>query len=259
MVAAGFSPRSGVNMAQAKACGYHTEKNSLWVHSPMIVPFICCLDKCGYFRYARGTMRVILVHGFNANPSKNFHPWLASSLRDRNFEVVTPELPLSIQDEEGFNLPNIIETMKEQVGFLKSDDILLGHSLGAFVILQYLEAVEMTETPRAVILVGPPWKVSRSELRRLFVEDLDAEVLMWKAREYVVVHSKDDTIVPFEHGEKLALQLKARIIVTQNDGHFMEEKHPVLLETIEEISKRPFEFAPGMALPDDYTDIQTLL
>lgn len=203
-------------------------------------------------------MRVILIHGMNASPEKNFHPWLAGELRDRGFEVLVPELPLSVT-EEGFNLPTIIKVMKEQVGYLKSDDILLGHSLGGLVILQYLEAVEMTETPRAVILVGPPWKVSRPELRRLFVEDLDAEVLMWKAREYVVVHSHDDTIVPFEHGEKLAHQLKARVVVTQTDGHFMEEKHPVLLEVIEEISKRPFEFAPGMSLDDDYTDIQTLL
>ena len=217
------------------------------------------LDISAFFRYARGTMRVILVHGLNASPQKHFHPWLSSALRDRGFEVIVPELPLSIQDEEGFNLPNIIEVMKDQVGYLKSDDILLGHSLGALVILQYLEAVEMTETPRAVILVGPPWKVSRPELRRLFVEDLDAEVLMWKAREYVIVHSKDDTIVPFEHGEKLALQLKARLVTTQSDGHFMEEKHPVLLEIIEEIAKRPFEFSPGASLGDDYTDIQTLL
>jgi uncharacterized protein len=204
-------------------------------------------------------MRIILVHGLNADPSKNFHPWLAAALRDRAFEVVAPELPLKIEGEEGFNLPEIIEKMKDEIGYLKNDDILLGHSLGALVILQYLEAVEMTETPRAVVLVGSPWKVSRPELRRLFVEDLDAEVLMWKSREYVVVHSKDDTIVPFEHGEKLALQLKARIVTTENDGHFMEQKHPVLLEVIEEISKRPFEFAPGMALVDDYTDIQTLL
>jgi predicted alpha/beta hydrolase family esterase len=202
-------------------------------------------------------MRVILVHGFNANPTMNFHPWLAGALRDRGFEVVVPELPLSTTDE--LDLPKIIENMKDDVGYLKNDDILLGHSLGAFILLQYLEQVEMTETPRAVILVAAPWNVSRPELRRLFLADLDAEVLMWKAREYVVVHSRDDKLVPFEHGVKLAAQLKARLVETQTDDHFMGEKHQVLLEVIEEISKRPFEFAPGMSLSDDYTDIQTLL
>lgn len=198
-------------------------------------------------------MRVILIHGFNANPTMNFHPWLADELRSKGFEVLTPELPLSTKDE--LDLPEIIETMKEQVGYLKSDDILLGHSLGAFIILQYLEAVEMTETPRAVVLVASPWKVSRPELRRLFIADLDADVLMWKAREYVVVHARDDKMVPFEHGEKLAERLKARLVATEGEGHFMESPYPVLLETIKQIADTPFEFAPGMSLEDEYKDL----
>lgn len=202
-------------------------------------------------------MRIILIHGFNANPSMNFHPWLASELRQKGFEVVTPDLPLSSTDE--LDLPGIIEKMKDEVGYLKNDDILLGHSLGAFIILQYLEQVEMTETPRAVILVSAPWKVSRPELRRLFIADLDADVLMWKAREYIVVHSHDDKLVPFEHGKKLAERLKARLVETDKDGHFMDEQHPIFLKVIEEIAGSPFEYAPGMSLDDDYSDIQTLL
>ena len=218
---------------------------------------LCFIDKGTKIQYSpRIHMRVILVHGFNANPAMNFHPWLADQLRDRKFDVVMPELPLSTKEE--FNLPEIIEKMKQEVGYLKSDDILLGHSLGAFIILQYLEAIEMTQTPRAVILVAAPWNVSRPELRRLFFVDLDADVLMWKAREFVVVHSKDDQLVPYEHGERLATQLKARLVTTESDGHFMNDQYPILLETIEEIARRPFEFEPGMSLKDDYTDIQTL-
>lgn len=195
-------------------------------------------------------MRVILIHGFNADPTMNFHPWLAEQLRERGFEVVVPTLPLSTESE--LNLPFIIEEMKRQVGYLKYDDILLGHSLGAFVILQYLEAIEMTETPRAIIMVAAPWKVSRSEMRRLFLVDLDADVLMWKAREFVVVHSKDDPLVPFEHGQRLAETLKARLVATDGDGHFMRVSYPVLVETIVEISKCPFEYAPGQSLASDF-------
>ena len=201
-------------------------------------------------------MRVILVHGFNANPSMNFHPWLAEQLRAKGFEVLTPDLPLSTKEE--ILLPEIIETMKDQVGYLKSDDILLGHSLGAFIILQYLEQVEMTETPRAVVLVGAPWKVSKPELRRLFIADLDAEVLMWKSREYVIIHSRDDELVPFKHGERLAAQLKARLVATESDGHFMNEQYPILLETIQTIVDTPFEYEPGMSLEDDFKNLPEL-
>lgn len=198
-------------------------------------------------------MRVILVHGFNANPTMNFHPWLGDQLRDLGFQVVCPQLSLTISEEIDFN--SIIEEMKSQIGYLKNDDVLVGHSLGGLVILQYLEAVEMTETPRAVVLVAPPWKVSRPELRRLFVADLDAEVLMWKAREFVVVHSKDDKLVPFEHGKKLAMLLKARLIETENDGHYMDAEYPNLLKVVQSIANTPFEYAPGMSLEDQYKDI----
>lgn len=195
-------------------------------------------------------MRIILVHGFNATPEMNFHPWLRDELHTAGFEVVAPQLPLSSM--ETMDLPTIIETMKKEIGFLKNDDILLGHSLGALVILQYLEAVEMTETPRAVFLVAAPWKVSRPELRQLFVDDLDADVLMWKSREFVVIHSTDDKLVPIEHGRKLADQLRARLIETTTDDHYMGERYPILKETILEIARTPFDFAPGQTLEDQY-------
>lgn len=211
----------------------------------------------------KNTMRVILVHGFNANPNMNFHPWLRDELHAAGFEVIAPELPLKmpVKDPgapidpeivEGINMPALMEVMKKEIGFLKNEDILLGHSLGALAILQYLEMVEMTETPRAVILVAAPWKVSRPELRRLFVDDLDADVLMWKAREYVVIHSLDDKLVPIEHGRKLADQLRARLIETATDDHYMGAQYPVLKETILQIAQTPFDYAPGQSLEDQY-------
>ncbi len=195
-----------------------------------------------------------MIHGFNSSPEQNFHPWLADELKNEGFTVVVPTLPLSTKDE--LDLPNIIEVMKSQVGYLKNDDILLGHSLGAFVVLQYLEAVEMTETPRAVVLVAAPWKVQKAELRGLFIADIDSDVLMWKAREFVVIHSKDDKLVPFEHGEKLAAHLKAKLVETDGDGHYMEGSYPILLETIKEIASREFEYEPGASLDDDFKDIK---
>lgn len=197
-------------------------------------------------------MRIILVHGFNASPEMNFHPWLARELRAKGYEVIVPALPLKSGEE--FDLPVVLEEMKRQVGFLKADDILLGHSLGALIIFQYMESIEMTETPRAAILVAAPFKVMKPELRRLFLVDLDADVAMWKAREIIIVHSKDDTLVPVDHGRKLAEYFRAKFIETDGNGHYMEAEYPDLLELVESIATTPFPFAPGMSLPDDYAN-----
>jgi len=198
-------------------------------------------------------MRVILVHGFNSSPDQNFHPWLAQQLRDRGFQVVVPTL--SLRSDAEFKLSDVIEEMKKQIGAVKSDDIYLGHSLGALVMLNFLEAVEMTETPRAAILVGAPWKVAKPELRQLFLADLDADVVIWKTREFFVVHSKDDKLVPFEHGQKLSAYLKAKLIETETDGHYMDAEYPTLLALVEKIAATPFEYAPGMTLANDYENV----
>jgi len=195
-------------------------------------------------------MRVVLVHGFNSSPEQNFHPWLAGQLRERGFEVVAPAL--NVKSGEEFKLKDVIAQIEAAVGEVKNTDIFLGHSLGALVALNFLEAVEMTETPRAVIMVGAPWKVAKPELRSLFLADLDADVAIWKAREFYIVHSKDDALVPFEHGQKLAQYLKGKLVETEGDDHYMGEQYPVLLELIETIAKTPVEYAPGMSLANDY-------
>ncbi|HBR80250.1 MAG: hypothetical protein UX09_C0043G0010 [Candidatus Uhrbacteria bacterium GW2011_GWE2_45_35] len=195
-------------------------------------------------------MRVILLHGFNATPEMNFHPWLRHELEAKGFSVTAPTFDLKVGVELDF--PALFEEMKKQIGYLKKDDILLGHSLGALLLLQYLEAVEMVETPRAMILVAAPWKVSRPELRWLFVDELDADVLMWKAREFVVVHSKDDKMVPLEHGKKLAESLKARFIETEVDGHYMGTEYPVLRDLIINLANTPIVYEPGMELKNDF-------
>jgi uncharacterized protein len=198
-------------------------------------------------------MRVILVHGYNASPEENFYPWLSKELRDKGFEVIVPRLSL-IKGEE-LDLPRVIEEMEQQVGLLTNNDIVLGHSLGGLIILQYLEAVEMEGAPHSVILVASPWKVKSWEMRRLFIDELDADVLMWKSRDYIVVHSKDDSLVPFDHAEKLAKVLKAKLIATEGDDHYMKEEYPVFLDTVIESANTPFEYTPGMSLEDDYANI----
>jgi len=197
-------------------------------------------------------MRVILVHGYNANPQAHFYPWLADQLRAKGFEVVTPTLSLN-KDVE-LDLSVVIEEMKSQVGLLTNKDIVLGHSLGGLLILQYLEAVEMAGAPHSVILVGSPWKVKSWEMRRLFIDEFDADVLMWKSRDYIVVHQKDDKLVPFDHAEKLSKALKAKLISTEGDDHYMNREYPDLLEVLEKSAATPFEYEPGQSLEDDYAD-----
>lgn len=193
-------------------------------------------------------MRVILIHGFNASPDKNFHPWLRDELHQAGFEVLAPALPFSGEP----NLAEWLKTMETEVGRIESDDIILGHSLGGVMALRYLEAAEMTGTPKAVILVAAPWNLKGNALQSFFTHELDADVLMWKAKEFVVLHSKDDDKVPFDHAEKYTKMLKGKLVARENEGHYMDERYPVLLEIIKRLSEKEYEMNPGEGLANDY-------
>jgi predicted alpha/beta hydrolase family esterase len=197
-------------------------------------------------------MRATLIHGLNATPQSNFHPWLKSELEKLGYDVCVPELPL--KPGEGIEAGPLLELMHEKIGMLTNEDIVLGHSLGGVLALRYLEYVELKSTPRAFIIVGAPWRVNSPDLQSLFMTNLDFDVVPWKASEFVVVHSKDDNVVPFDHAEKWANVLKAKLIARENDGHFTDSEYPILLQIIEDIKCTPVEYKPGDGIKDEYTD-----
>ena len=195
-------------------------------------------------------MRIILIHGFNANPEMNFHPWLRDELHQAGFDVLAPELPFSGEPE----LFEWLKAMEEQVGRIEADDIILGHSLGAVMALRYLEAAEMTGTPRALILVAAPWTHKRKEMQSFFMSDFDADVLMWKAKDFIIVHSKDDELVPFDHAKKYRDILRGKLLERKGEDHYMGEKYPILLQLIKKLAESEHEINPGEGLPDDFKD-----
>ena len=196
-------------------------------------------------------MRCILIHGFNSAPDQYFYPWLKEELIRCGHAVLVPSLALVTGEQ--FQLGPVLEDLSEQVGKLTKNDILIGHSLSSFVALQFLDAFELHETPRAVVCIAPPCNVLKPELRPLFLADLDADVLMWKAREIVVIHSKDDELVPWRQGKELARMLKASWIQSEHDGHFMNLQHPTVLEALQRLIQTPFLFEPGQTLVSDFS------
>lgn len=193
-------------------------------------------------------MRVILIHGYNSSPDENFHPWLADELRSRGFEVLIPRLPLV---EE----PNVLECIQAVVtaaGRLDDQTIILGHSLGGVLALRYLEVAEAVSTPRAVILVGVPWFIRNEKVKTFFLSEFDFEVVMWKAKEFAVIHSHDDQIVPFDHAQKYAKMLGAELIAADGDDHYIGQRYPILLETVLKKAEALPEITPGQFLADDF-------
>lgn len=197
-------------------------------------------------------MRIVLIHGYHSSPAENFHPWLARELKNRGFEVIAPKLPL----EGEVDALVCIEALVKAVGRLDEQTIILGHSLGGVLALRYLEAAEAASIPRACILVGAPWQTKSEKTRGLFLTEFDFDVVTWKAREFAIVHDKEDKLLPFDHAEKYARMLQAQLIETVGNDHFMDKEYPILLETVLKKSDPFPPMQPGMSLADDYQQVR---
>ena len=165
--------------------------------------------------------------------------------------MIAPKLPLEGEPEA----LACIEALVAAVGRLDEKTIILGHSLGGVLALRYLEAAEAASTPRAVILVGSPWQTKAEKIKNLFLSEFDYDVVAWKAKEFVIVHDKEDKLVPFDHAEKYQKMLNAELVATTGCEHFMDAEYPILLETILKKLEPLPPIEPGMTLDNRYADI----
>ncbi len=196
-------------------------------------------------------MRIILVHGYKSSPEKNFFPWLTRELVDRRFEVLCPVLP----EPENPDRDAWTKALLEAVGPLSDEDIVVGHSLGGAAALRFLEAAEARTTPHACVLISTPWMIRDEKFRGFFLTELDHDVLMWRASKFVVIHAKDDKVIPFEHAEKYAKVFHAKIVAPETGGHFDGPEYPVILEAILNVAAEPIVYAPGLSLADEYSEL----
>ena len=197
-------------------------------------------------------MRIILIPGYKATPASGFFPWLYEELRKAGHEVLVVNLPeVEAPDRDAWT-----KALLEQVGAVDDETVIVGHSLGGAAALRFLEAAEAFTTPHALILISTPWMINSEQFRGFFMSELDFEVLMWKASKFVVVHSRDDKTIPFDHAEKYVKVLHARLVEAQDAGHFTGTEYPILLETIKEVCAEPVVYAPGETLPDEFSDLK---
>lgn len=197
-------------------------------------------------------MRVVLIHGYKSGPEANFFPWLIPELRAQGFDVECPQLPDPANPDPDAWTKALLET----IGPLDKETIIVGHSLGGAAALRLLEAAEARTTPHAVILIATPWMIRDERFRGFFMSELDFEVLMWRASKFIVLHGKDDAVIPVDHGKRLANALHARFIEADGVGHFQSAEYPIIVDVIRAAAEDPVVYAPGESLDYQFTDVQ---
>lgn len=184
-------------------------------------------------------MKVILMHGKNADPNQKWYPWLAKEAKNLGIDFVAPTLP---HPED----PRADEWIAELEKLSPDENtILIGHSRGGVVILRYLEKLPENKKVRKVILVatnaGYSEKINKTENNKTFFseEGYNFEKIKSHCDNFVVFHSFDDHVVPHQAGEENAMGLSAKFHKFEDRRHFgkkadgsMTDSFPELLDEI---------------------------
>lgn len=151
------------------------------------------------------------------------------------YEVFTPRMP----NGQNAKYEEWKIWFERHFEYLRDDIVLVGYSLGAMFFSKYL----IEETPpfkiKALFLLASPVQMEGFDDADCgsFVFPLDrVSLIAEKVQKVTVMHSKDDSLVPYEHGLKFSEALpKAEFASFTNKNHFFVEELPELLERIREV------------------------
>lgn len=166
---------------------------------------------------------------------KKWTDTLRTDLGD-DFEVFMPTMP----NKNNAKYEEWKIWFERHFEYLRDDVVLLGWSQGGYFLAKYLIENETPFSIKALILVAAPFAPDdfHGEDGGDFAFDTSKTVLLEERAENVVIlHAKDDPVVPFSHGEQFKATLpKAEFMVFEDKNHFLIEEFPELIGKIKELA-----------------------
>ena len=179
-------------------------------------------------------MNFFIIHGVYAEPNANWFPWLKKKLEGMGYEVIVPKFPTPLDQ----TLESWLMALSNYENKINEETVLIGHSLGAAFILNYLERTNK-RIKAAIIIAGfhKPLGIQYDELNKTFVgKEFNWDKVKSSCGKFLVFASDNDEYIPFELTEELTRNLNAEFNLVHDGGHLNAKAgykdFPLLLETI---------------------------
>ncbi|MBI2652976.1 serine hydrolase family protein, partial [Candidatus Woesearchaeota archaeon] len=155
-------------------------------------------------------------------------------LETQGYEVIVPKFPTPLDQ----SLESWLRVFSQYENKINEETVLIGHSLGAAFILDYLE--ETNKKVKAAFLVAGYHKLIENEfkeLNRTFVDKkFDWNVIKNNCKNFFVVASDNDPYIKLEINKEMAEILDAELKIIHNGGHLNKKSgftsFPMLLDLI---------------------------
>lgn len=159
------------------------------------------------------------MHGWG-DPDNAWIDWLARELKGRRFDVAVPKLPRPMLPD----LPKWGEVLREAVGALDRNTVVVAHSMGVPAVLRLLNDYPGEVKIAGIVTVAGFGDGIFEKLGTPFAQELDFERISARAKTKVCIYSDNDPLVSPKRSERLAWWLGAREVVVVGGGHFFGSK-----------------------------------
>lgn len=164
--------------------------------------------------------KVYIIHGYMANPSNHWFPWLKKKLNDENIETKILDLP----DSQNPKLEQWVSVLKKEIHNPDPNTFLVAHSLGCITTLKYLSEMPSTLRIGGLVCVSGfseslPNLPMLNEFTKKKYDIIRVKEISPKS---VVIVSEDDKIVSPDLTKGLSKELGSNLISLKKGGHFLD-------------------------------------
>ncbi|MGH7157959.1 MAG: RBBP9/YdeN family alpha/beta hydrolase [Candidatus Saccharimonadales bacterium] len=181
--------------------------------------------------------RAVIVHCWGGSSNYAWYPWVKAELEKLGYQVTVPDMP----DPDPPKLATWLPHLQEVIGQPDDELVLIGHSIGAVIIMRYLEALENGQVGKVIMVAGFTDQLGFRELENFFDTRLDFEEIKPKSKNgFVAIQSDNDPFVSEQYGERLKEELDAKLVIKHGANHMSgavdgEETCTELSEVIENL------------------------
>jgi uncharacterized protein len=161
---------------------------------------------------------VLFIQGGGGDEDYEADARLVASLREALGSAYTVHYP-NLPDDSSPDFGRI-KQIGEEISLIKGEVILVGHSLGASMLLKYLSENEVTKKITGIFLISTPFWSGPEEWKQGLKLHDDFPAKLPKNIPVFLYHSRDDKEVPFEHLSIYARKLvQATVREVESGGH----------------------------------------
>lgn len=163
--------------------------------------------------------RVYIIHGYLASSQDHWFPWLEEKLTREGAVVTILPMPNSSEPDASA----WIRFVEANVGLPDKNTFFVAHSLGCITLLRYLESLDSGSRIGGFVFVSgfSDSVATLPQLDEFTDKPLDFDRIIGISPCRSDIASLDDSIVPYEHTERLSRLLGSNLRTVGNGGHFL--------------------------------------